>query len=200
MNTTLLWNNGGLLFGLQHNAPASLVHFVTYRTKWTRDASALRWRPERRPPLFRSRVMFLSFSHPYLVSVLFTGPSLLKMKFCTKFSPQFLFFFGGFIANFQMKLYPWNLISHCTRTCLWLATNAFCAGDKHFWHWRWTHFELEINPLSAGDKLFEHSNFSHTHTTSYQRLPKRFISRWLLVTATHLWKWTISRCRDAKDI
>ena len=35
-----------------------------------RDASALCWRPERRLPLFHSGVVFLSFSHPCLVSVL----------------------------------------------------------------------------------------------------------------------------------
>ena len=36
-------------------------------TKWTRDASALRWRP----PLLRSRVMILNFSLSCLVSVTF---------------------------------------------------------------------------------------------------------------------------------
>ena len=61
-NTTLLRNNVSLLSGLQRNALASLVCFVTYTTKQTRDASALRWRPERRLTLFRSRVVFLSFS------------------------------------------------------------------------------------------------------------------------------------------
>ena len=45
-NATLLRNDGSLLFGLQRNALASLVHFVV--CKWTRDGSALRWRPERR--------------------------------------------------------------------------------------------------------------------------------------------------------
>ena len=34
--------------------------------KWTRDASALYWRPERRPPAFLSRVVFLSFLIPAL--------------------------------------------------------------------------------------------------------------------------------------
>ena len=39
----------GPLSGLQRNALASLVRFVTYITKQTRDASALRWRTERGP-------------------------------------------------------------------------------------------------------------------------------------------------------
>ena len=41
-----------------------------------------------------------------------------------------------------------------------LETDAFCAGDKHF---------------SAGDERVENecSNFSHTHTASYQRLPSK---------------------------
>ena len=54
------------LSSLQCNALAFLVHFVTYTTKWTRDASALRWRPERRLPSFRSRVVFLYFLIPAL--------------------------------------------------------------------------------------------------------------------------------------
>ena len=36
-----------------------LVRFVVWVTKWTRDASALRWRPERGPASFRSGVGFL---------------------------------------------------------------------------------------------------------------------------------------------
>ena len=40
------------------------------------DASALRWRPERGPASFRSGVGFLKLSHPGLVSVLFSAPSL----------------------------------------------------------------------------------------------------------------------------
>ena len=30
-STTLSWNDGGLLSGLQHNTLASLVHFVVYK-------------------------------------------------------------------------------------------------------------------------------------------------------------------------
>ena len=54
------------LSGLQRNALASLVHFVTHTTKRTRDASALRWRPERGPASFRSGVGFLRLSNPVL--------------------------------------------------------------------------------------------------------------------------------------
>ena len=45
---------------------SSLVHFVLCKVNY-RDVSALRWRPERRPPSVRSRVVFLSF----LISTLF---------------------------------------------------------------------------------------------------------------------------------
>ena len=50
----VLGNVAGPLSGLQCNVLASLVHFVTYTTKRTRDASALHWRPERGPALFHS--------------------------------------------------------------------------------------------------------------------------------------------------
>ena len=56
-NTTLLQNDDGLLSGLQCNALASLLHFVVCKVSY-RDASALRWRLERRPPSFCSRVVF----------------------------------------------------------------------------------------------------------------------------------------------
>ena len=59
-------NDAGPLSGLQRNALASLVHFVTHTTKRTRDASALRWRPERGPASFRSVVGFLRLSNPVL--------------------------------------------------------------------------------------------------------------------------------------
>ena len=49
-----LWNDASPLSGLQCKALASLVHFVTYTTKQTRDASALCWRTERRTTLFHS--------------------------------------------------------------------------------------------------------------------------------------------------
>ena len=40
-NTTLLYNNGGLLSDLQHNALAAVIYFVTYTTKRARDASTV---------------------------------------------------------------------------------------------------------------------------------------------------------------
>ena len=57
-NPTPLQNDGGPLSGLQRNALASLVDFVNYTTKRTRDASALHWRPEKGPPSFCSGVGF----------------------------------------------------------------------------------------------------------------------------------------------
>ena len=96
-NPTPLRNDAGPLSGLQRNALASLVHFVTHTTKRTRDASALRWRPERWPSLFRSGVGFLRLSHPGLVSVLFSAPSLIEMKFFQKLFPLVSVLFGGFL-------------------------------------------------------------------------------------------------------
>ena len=84
------------LSGLQRNALASLVHFVTYTTKRTRDASALRWRPERGRHRSVVGVGFLRLSHPRLVFILFSAPSLLQMKFFQKlFPPCFCSFWGG---------------------------------------------------------------------------------------------------------
>ena len=93
-NPTLLRNDAGPLSGLQRNALASLVHFVTHTTKRTRDASAWRWRPERGPTSFRSRVGLLRLSHPGLVSVLFSAPSLLEIKFFQKLFPLVSVFWG----------------------------------------------------------------------------------------------------------
>ena len=58
--------------------PNSLCYL---QTKWTRDASALRWRTERGPASFHSGVGFWRLSHPHLVCVPFSAPSLLKIKF-----------------------------------------------------------------------------------------------------------------------
>ena len=87
-NITLLWNDGGSLSGLQCNALASLVHFCA---KWTRDASALRWRPERRLPSFRSKVMLLSFLISALFLSFFQVHPYFKWSFFQKlFSPIYL--------------------------------------------------------------------------------------------------------------
>ena len=65
-NATPLWNDTGPFSGLQRNGLAPLVQFVTHTTKRTRDASALRWRPERGLASFRSGVGFLRLSNPVL--------------------------------------------------------------------------------------------------------------------------------------
>ena len=53
-------------------------------------ASAWCWRSERGPALFHSGVGLLRLSHPCLVCVLFSAPSLLEMKFFRKLSPPLL--------------------------------------------------------------------------------------------------------------
>ena len=52
--------------------------------KWTRDASTLRWRPERGPASFRS--VFLRLSNPRLVSILFQLHPYSKWSFSETFS------------------------------------------------------------------------------------------------------------------
>ena len=86
-NPTPLRNDAGPLSGLQRNALASLVHCVTHTTKWTRDASALRSRPERRPASFRSGVGFLRLSNPVLFLYFFQLHLYLKWHFVRNFSP-----------------------------------------------------------------------------------------------------------------
>ena len=91
-----LRNDAGPLSGLQRNALASLVHFVTNTTKPTRDASALRWRPERGPASFRSEVRFLRLSNQVLFVYFFSSISTRNEVFSETFPPSFCSFLGGF--------------------------------------------------------------------------------------------------------
>ena len=70
-NPTPLQNHAGPLFGLQCNALASLVCFVTYTTKWTKDTNALRWRPYRGGQRCSVVGKVLEISYLCLVSVFF---------------------------------------------------------------------------------------------------------------------------------
>ena len=56
-------------------------------TKWTRDASALRWRPERGPASFRSVVGFLRLSNPVLFVYFFQLHPYSKWSFFRNFFP-----------------------------------------------------------------------------------------------------------------
>ena len=154
---TPLRNDAVPLSGLQRNSLVSLVHFVTYTTKQTRDASALRWRPERGTASFRSGVGFLRLSHPHLVSVLFPAPLILEMKFFQKLFPLVYVLFGGFLNRFspehditlQTNVFiasdeiasatHLNTISHYRRNVFIASDERVCAGtetDGHFWRWR----------------------------------------------------------------
>ena len=84
-NSTPLRNDAGPLSGLQRNALESLVRFVVQVTKWTRDASALRWRPERGPASFRSGVGFLRLSNPVLFVYFFQLHPYSKSRFFRNF-------------------------------------------------------------------------------------------------------------------
>ena len=89
-----LRNDAVPLSGLQRNAVASLVPFVTYTTKRTRDASALRWRPERGPASFRrgGRVPE-AFSSPPCFYSLFSSIPTPNEVFFKNLSAYFLFFY-----------------------------------------------------------------------------------------------------------
>ena len=59
------------------------------------------WRPERKPPSVRSRVVFLSFFTPSLFLSFYRSSPNLKLIFFRNFFPYFLFFFweGGRILT-----------------------------------------------------------------------------------------------------
>ena len=107
-NTTLLRNDGGL----QRNALASLVHFVVCKVNQGCKCIVLEAREE--GAIIPQQGSVLEFSHPCLVSVLFTGPSLTRPEvFSETFFPQFLFFFGGVSKPTSKQ-----------------KTNVFIASDK----------------------------------------------------------------------
>ena len=65
--------------------PSSLCY--SHATKRTRDASALRWRPERGPASLRSGVGFFRLSNPVLFVYFFSAPSLLENQVFQKLFP-----------------------------------------------------------------------------------------------------------------
>ena len=65
--------------------PSSLC--CVWVTKWTRDASALHWRPERGPASFRSGVGFLRLSNPVLFVYFFQLHPYSKWSFFRNFFP-----------------------------------------------------------------------------------------------------------------
>ena len=104
------------------------------------------------------------------------------------------------LATFKLNSFPPITISHCRQTCLSLVTNIFCAGDEHYWQWRRTCFTLETNTLvleMSALKMLVRTSTTHTQlaTSDFQT---KLISRWSLVTATHL--RALSRCGDPKGI
>ena len=60
---------------------------VTHTTKRTRDASAMRWRPERGPASFHSGVGILRLSHPACVCTFFSSIPTRNEVFSETFSP-----------------------------------------------------------------------------------------------------------------
>ena len=146
-NTTPQRNDAGPLSGLQHKCTCipTVVHFVTYTIKQTRDASALHWRPERVPASFRSGVGFLRLSHPCLVCILFQLHSYSKWSFSDIFSLGFCFFLGwGVVKYFQtLSMSPPNTISNCKwmRHLLW-RDSLFYSTPNKISHYRQTRLML----------------------------------------------------------
>ena len=120
----------------------------------------------------------LAFFHLCLVSALFSGPSLTKKKFPKKIFPFFWLFFKGFLNHLpnrrRMHLLCWRW------TLLAWGKNVFCTSEEHF---------------SAGDKCVEnaHSCKLQPHTQlTISNLQIEPISRWLLLTGTHLRKQAVA--------
>ena len=96
------------------------------------------------------------------------------MKFSSNFFPSFCSFLGVSKPPSKLKL------------------NMFNAGDEHFCCWRLTllvlggELVLHWKCFSAGDEHIENpcSNFSHSHTASYQQLSNRTYM-YLEMIATH---------------
>ena len=124
----------------------------------------------------------LAFFYPCLVSALFSGPSLLEMKFCrNSFSPIVSVLFGGFLNQPPNKRW----------TC-------FCARDEHFWCWRWAYFTLEMNTLVLETNVLKtrvQTSVTHTKlaTSNFQT---NLMLRWLLLIGTHFRKQAVSRSRS----
>ena len=135
--------------------------------------------------MFRSGVGFLRLSHPGLVSVLLSAPSLLEMKFFQKLFPIVSVLFGGFL-NQLLKYNSFHLqIRYHTSDDVLITTNEIASAthlrtrhhtaDKRVHRLRRTHFllvrrrtllALEMSVFRAGDKQVENvcSNSSYTHT------------------------------------
>ena len=101
--------------------PSSLC--CSHTTKWTRDASALRWRPERGPASFRSGVGFLRLSNPVLFLYFFQLHPYSKWSFFRNFFPL-------------VYIYVCVCVCVCTsttpRTTDWLSrlsTGSFAQGS-----------------------------------------------------------------------
>ena len=179
---------------LEHNALASLVHIFAQihcvvQLRWTRDASALHWRPEGggSSPLPHSRVVFLSFSHPCLVSATFYRSIPTWNKACGNFSLYFLSFWG-FLNIFS------NKTCFTSEYDITLQMNWFIASDKcalcwrqTLWCWIQMYFMLEINILALETNTLKtriQTSAKHRQlaTNNFQR---ELMSRQLLVTVSY---------------
>ena len=113
--------------------PSSLC--CVWVTKWTRDASALRWRPERGPASFRSGVGFLRLSNPVLFVHFFQLHPYSKWSFFRNFSPLVSVLFWGFL-NQLSKYNSFHLqIRYHTADDVLIASNEIASATHvRTWH------------------------------------------------------------------
>ena len=121
----------------------------------------------------RCRGVFFVLFHLCLVSVPFSAPSLLKIKFYRNFFPSFCSFFVGFLNQLLIRM-----------------TNVLLCGRR-------MHFGMETNTLVLEtNALNTRVRTSATHTQLTTRdFQTDLESRWLLLTSTHLRKRAVSRSR-----
>ena len=136
-NPTPLRNDAGPLSGLQCNALASLVHFVTYTTKRTRDASALRWRPQRGTVSFHSWGRVLeAFSSPPCFYTFFSSIPTRNEVFFRNFFPlvSVLFWGGGGVCKpiFKYSSFHLQIWYHTADKCV-IASDEI-ASATHLQH------------------------------------------------------------------
>ena len=163
-----------------HLHPYVVVHFVTHTTKWTRDTSALCWRPGS----FRSRIVFLSFLVPAvfyrsiptwnevlqklfpLVSVIF---GVFQNQPYNSFHLDITLQTSMFIASNQIVSATHLNIPeyhHTADEYIFVSNERFLCWRWKLWQWRRTCFALEINTLVLETDVLKRAfeSFSHTHT------------------------------------
>ena len=117
----------------------------------------MRWRPERGPASFRSGVGFLRLSHPGLVCVLFSAPSLLEMKFFQKLFPPSVLCFAYLmgLCHFLLLQYLSNphpiLVDVVIKYSCWSLTLVLLLFNTFFAETieSWNNLPFDVSTLSS---------------------------------------------------